>query len=155
VPYVTINYGGWDTHKQHFEIMRRKLPEMDRGMGTLLRDLSDRGLLDQTIVWWTGEFGRGPRVQWGSPWNGGRSHFGACFSAVVAGGGFQGGQVVGASNATGTEVAERPVHPEDLIASMYMLLGIDPDGPLPNPRGLDVQVMPPSEAGYGRLTELV
>ena len=64
VPYVTINYKGWDTHKQHFQIMRRKLPEMDKGMATLLQDLSDRGLLDSTIVWWSGEFGRTPKVQW-------------------------------------------------------------------------------------------
>src|SRR5665811_767627 len=61
VPYITINYKGWDTHKQHFQIMRRKLPEFDRGLATLLADLSDRGLLDQTVVWAGGEFGRTPR----------------------------------------------------------------------------------------------
>ena len=76
VPYVTINYKGWDTHKQHFQIMRRKLPELDKGLATLLQDLSDRGLLDSTIVWWSGEFGRTPKVQWEAPWNGGRNHFG-------------------------------------------------------------------------------
>jgi len=155
VPYVTINYRGWDTHKQHFETMRRKLPEMDTGMATLLQDLSDRGLLETTIIWWSGEFGRGPKVQWEPPWNGGRSHYGKCFSAVVAGGGFKGGHVVGASNEKGTEVAERPVYPEDLIASMYELLGIDPDGPLPNARGLKVQVMPSTEDSGGRLREIV
>ena len=158
VPYVTINYKGWDTHKQHFGIMRRKLPEMDRGMATLLQDLTDRGLLDSTIVWWSGEFGRTPKVQWDPPWNGGRGHYGKCFSAVVAGGGFKGGCVVGASDEKGEEVAERPVYPRDLISSMYVLLGIDPDGPLPNPRGLDVQVLPASEAGEqsaGRLTEIM
>ena len=99
VPYVTINYKGWDTHKQHFQTMRRKLPEMDKGMATLLQDLSDRGLLDSTIVWWSGEFGRTPKVQWEPPWNGGRGHYGKVFSAVVAGGGFKGGHVVGASDA--------------------------------------------------------
>jgi len=155
VPYITINYKGWDTHKQHFETMRRKLPEMDAGMATLLEDLSQRGLLDSTIIWWSGEFGRGPKVQWNPPWNGGRSHYGKCFSAVVAGGGFKGGRVVGASNENGTEVAERPVYPADLLGSMYALLGIDPDGPLPNPRGLDLKVMPPSEKGAGRLTEIM
>ncbi|MBU0717231.1 MAG: DUF1501 domain-containing protein, partial [Planctomycetes bacterium] len=128
VPYVTINYKGWDTHKQHFQTMRRKLPEMDRGMATLLEDLADRGLLDSTIVWWGGEFGRTPRVQWEPPWNGGRGHYGNCFSTVVAGGGFKGGQVVGASDAKGEYVAERPVYPQDLIGSMYELLGIDPAG---------------------------
>jgi len=158
VPYVTINYKGWDTHKQHFETMRQKLPEMDRGMATLLQDLADRGLLDSTIVWWSGEFGRTPKVMWNAPWNGGRGHYGKCFSAVVAGGGFKGGCVVGASDAKGMEVAKRPVYPRDLIGSMYELLGIDPDGPLPNPRGLDVRVMPADEEGMesgGRLKEIM
>ncbi len=158
VPYITINYKGWDTHKQHFEIMRRKLPEMDKGMSSLLSDLTERGLLDSTIVWWGGEFGRTPRVQWNAPWNGGRSHFGACFGALLAGGGFKGGRVVGASDATGEEVAERPVYPRDLLGSMYELLGIDPEGPMPNAGGLDVKVMPASEDGAksgGRLTEIM
>ena len=155
VPYVTINYKGWDTHKQHFETMRRKLPEMDAGIATLLQDLADRGLLGSTIIWWSGEFGRGPKVQWEAPWNGGRSHYGKCFSAVVAGGGFKGGYVVGASDDKGMEVAERPVYPADLIGSMYALLGIDPDGEMPNPRGLNVKVMPTSEKGAGQLTEIM
>ncbi len=158
VPYVTINYKGWDTHKQHFQIMNRKLPELDRGMATLLQDLNDRGLLDSTIVWWGGEFGRTPRVQWEPPWNGGRGHHGACFSAVVAGGGFKGGQVVGASSKRGEEVADRPVYPHDLIGSIYELTGIDPNGPLPNNRGLDVCVLPTEEEGVasgGRLREIM
>lgn len=159
VPYVTINYGGWDTHKQHFETMRRKLPEMDRAMAALLEDLSQRGLLDSTIVWWSGEFGRTPRVDWHAPWNGGRGHYGNCFSAVVAGGGFKGGQVVGASDARGEEVAQRPISPQDLIGSFYELLGINPDGPLSNPRGLDLKVLPSSEeqgiVSGGRLREIM
>ncbi len=155
VPYITINYSGWDTHKQHFETMRRKLPQMDAGLATLFQDLSDRGLLDSTIIWWSGEFGRGPKVQWEAPWNGGRSHYGKCFSALVAGGGFKGGHVVGASDDKGAEVAERPVYPEELLSSMYELLGIDPEGPLPNPRGLQVKVMPSSEGRGGRLTEIM
>ena len=155
VPYVTINYKGWDTHKQHFETMRRKLPEMDAGMATLLQDLSDRGLLESTIVWWSGEFGRTPKVLWNPPWNGGRSHYGKCFSAVLAGGGFKGGHVVGATNDKGMEIVKRPVYPQDLIGSMYELLGIDPEGPLPNPRGLQVKVMPAPKEGPGRLTEIM
>lgn len=142
VPYVTINYRGWDTHKQHFQAMRRKLPELDAGMSTLLEDLSDRGLLDSTIVWWGGEFGRTPKVQWEAPWNGGRGHYGKVFSAVVAGGGFKGGQVVGASDAKGEEVKERPVYPVDLIGSMYELLGIDRGAKLPHPQGLVVHATP-------------
>jgi uncharacterized protein (DUF1501 family) len=154
IPYVTINYNGWDTHKQHFETMNRKLPEMDAGFATLLEDLSQRGLLDSTIVWWGGEFGRTPKVQWESPWNGGRSHYGKCFCSVVAGGGFKGGQVVGASDAKGQEPAERPVEPDQLLASMYTLLGIKPDGPLPNSMGQDLKVMPVSD-GAKLLTEIM
>lgn len=158
VPYITINYRGWDTHKQHFQTMKRKLPELDKGMGTLLQDLADRGLLDSTIVWWSGEFGRTPRILWDAPWNGGRNHFGRVFSAVVAGGGFKGGRVVGSSNATGEEVKDRPVYPCDLLGSMYELLGIDPDGPLPHPQGWPAQVTPTAEDGVkmgGRLKEIM
>jgi hypothetical protein len=144
VPYVTINYKGWDTHKQHFQIMRRKLPELDKGMGTLLEDLAQRGLLDSTIVWWGGEFGRTPKILWEAPWNGGRNHYGKCFCSVVAGGGFKGGQVVGESNARGEEVKTRPVHPADLISSLYTLLGIEPSAKLPHPQGLAVAAFPPA-----------
>jgi hypothetical protein len=158
VPYVTINYRGWDTHKKHFEIMNSKLTELDRGFSTLLDDLHQRGLLDSTIVWWGGEFGRGPKVQYDAPWNGGRSHFGACFSHVVAGGGFQGGQVIGASNEKGMEVTDRPVYPWDLIGSIYEQLGIDGNATLPHPQGIDVTVCPTEADGItmgGRLREIM
>ncbi|MBN1591452.1 MAG: DUF1501 domain-containing protein [Pirellulales bacterium] len=158
VRYVTINYKGWDTHKQHFQTMRRKLPEMDKGMATLLADLADRGLLESTIVWWGGEFGRTPKVQWEPPWNGGRGHYGRVFSTVVAGGGFKGGQVVGASDEKGENVAQRLIYPCDLIASMYELLGIDPNAPLPHPQGLAVRVTPSADEGVssgGRLKEIM
>ncbi len=153
VPYITINYNGWDTHKQHFQIMKQKLPEFDQGLSALLQDLSDKNLLDSTIIWCCGEFGRTPKVMWDPPWNGGRGHFGQCFSALVAGGGFKGGRVVGKSNETGTEVIERPVHPEDLIGSIYELMGIDPEGKLPNSKGLNVKLLPGK--GNGRLKEIM
>jgi hypothetical protein len=158
VPYVTINYKGWDTHKQHFQAMRRQLPEMDKGMATLLQDLSDRGLLATTIVWWSGEFGRTPRVQWEPPWNGGRGHWGQVFSAVLAGGGFKGGRVVGASDAKGEQVKERSVYPIDLIASIYELLGIDLNARLPHPLGEEARVTPTAAEGVpmaGRLKEIM
>ena len=154
VPYITINYKGWDTHKRHFQIMNRKLPEMDQALSALLRDLARRGMLDTTIVWWSGEFGRTPKVQWDPPWNGGRGHYGDCFSAVVAGGGLKGGHVIGASDARGENVSERPVAPRDLLASICERLGIDPDGPLPNEAGIDATVMPASD-GDGRLKEIM
>jgi len=158
VPYVTINYRGWDTHKQHFQTMRRKLPEMDKGMATLLEDLAERKLLESTIVWWSGEFGRTPKVLWEAPWNGGRGHYGRVFSAVVAGGGFKGGRVIGASDARGEEVKDRPVYPVDLIGSMYELLGIDPEAKLPHPTGLAARVTPSAADGVtmgGRLKEIM
>ncbi len=151
VPYVKVNARGWDTHKQHFQIMRRKLPELDRAVATLLADLADRGLLESTIVWCSGEFGRTPKVMWEAPWNGGRGHWGRCFTSLVAGGGFRGGQVVGATDETGSQVAERPVHPRELHGAIFKQLGIDPDGPLPNPRALDVRVTEPVANGAKRL----
>ncbi len=140
--FVTINYKGWDTHKQHFQTMNRKLPELDQGLSTLLQDLAERGLLESTIVWCGGEFGRTPRVQWEAPWNGGRTHFGKVFSTLVAGGGFRGGHVVGASDATGEELVDRPVYPWDLTASMYELLGIDPEGTFPRTGDESVRLTP-------------
>jgi len=158
VPFVTINFKGWDTHKANFQVLRQKLPQLDSGLAALLQDLSDRGLLDSTIIWCSGEFGRTPKVQQEAPWNGGRHHWGQVFSALVAGGGFKGGHVVGASDARGEEVKERPVYPVDLIRSMYELLGIDPDGTLPHPQGLTARVTPSASEGVktgGRLSEIM
>jgi len=158
VPYVTINSSGWDTHKAHFPAMQRKLPQLDAALSTLLTDLSERGLLDSTVIWCCGEFGRTPKVAWGSTWNGGRHHFGAAFSCLVAGGGFQGGRVVGATGAKGEKVIERPVYPWDLLGSIYERVGIDPDGTFPNFRDGTVRLTPAAEEGYpigGRLKELL
>lgn len=157
VPFVAINYNGWDTHKKHFESMRRLLPEFDKGLATLLKDLSEKGLLDSTVVWCGGEFGRTPKVMWEEPWNGGRGHYGKCFSVLLAGGGFKGGRVVGESSARGEEVARRPVYPQDLIGSVYEKMGINPDGQLANPMGMDIKVMPSAaeSQGLGRLREIM
>ena len=158
VPYVTINYKGWDLHKQCFQTLKRKGPEFDRGLATLLADLSDHGLLDSTIVWCSGEFGRTPKVLWDAPWNGGRGHFGKVFSALVAGGGFKGGRVVGSSDEKGEEVKDRPVYPSDLLGSVYELLGINTQAKLPHPQGLAVTVTPGPDDGVragGRLREIM
>ncbi len=155
VPYVTINYKGWDTHKQHFETMRRRLPEMDQAIAALIADLKAHNLFDTTIVWWGGEFGRTPRVDWQPPWNGGRGHFGNCFSILLAGGGFKGGVVVGKSDETATRVVERPVYPADLVGTILQRLGIDPDAPVPNERGLTLPAMPADPRGAGRLHEIM
>ncbi|HOK55994.1 MAG TPA: DUF1501 domain-containing protein [bacterium] len=157
VVYVTINYRGWDTHNNHFQQMRQKLPELDMGLASLIKDLSDRGLLDSTIIWVSGEFGRTPKVQWEPPWNGGRGHYGKCFSVLVAGGGFKGGCVVGKSDEKGEEVIDRPVYPKDLLGSIYYLLGIDPEGKFPEKFGKDARILPPIEKGpkKGLLKEIM
>ena len=158
VPYITINYNGWDMHKQIFPTLRRKLPEMDKGLASLLQELSERGLLDSTVVWWSGEFGRTPRVMWEAPWNGGRGHYGKVFCAMMAGGGFKGGQVVGSSDARGETVKDRPVYPCDVIGSVYEQLGIDPAAKLPHPQGLTARLTPSKAdevSSGGRLKEIM
>jgi len=159
VPYVVINYpGGWDTHSNHFATMRRQCPQLDQGLATLLQDLHDRDLLKSTLIWCCGEFGRGPKIDWQPPWNGGRNHYGNVFTVLVAGGGFQGGRVVGASDAKGEEVKDRPVYPVDLLGSIYQLGGIDPYARLPHPEGAEAHVLPTAAEGVksaGFLTEIM
>ena len=159
VPYIVINYpGGWDTHSNHFATMRRQCPQLDQGMAMLLQDLQDHGLLESTIVWCSGEFGRTPKVDWQPPWNGGRNHHGNVFTAFVAGGGFKGGHIVGSSDKRAEEVKDRPVYPADLLGSIYALSGIDTTATLPHPMGTDAHVLPlAEEAGKsgGLLTEIM
>jgi len=159
VPYIVINYpGGWDTHSNHFSTMRRQCPQLDQGLAMLLQDLQERGLLESTLVWCCGEFGRTPKVDWQPPWNGGRNHHGSVFSALVAGGGFRGGQVVGASDAKAEEVKDRPVYPVDLLGSIYQLAGIDPGTRLPHPMGAEAHVLPSTAEGIksaGLLKEIM
>ena len=153
VPYITVNLNGWDSHKRHFETMKRKSGETDAAIAALLCDLKGRGLLDSTLVWMGGEFGRTPKVGWEAPWNGGRNHYARCFSTLVAGGGFKGGHVVGESDETASLPVSRPVSPQDFIGSIYELCGIDPEGPLPNNVGKKLPILPPS-TGDGRLKEI-
>jgi hypothetical protein len=159
VPYVTISFpGGWDTHGNHFATMKRQCPQLDQGLATLLQDLSDKGLLESTLVWCTGEFGRTPKISWEPPWNGGRHHFGPVFTVLVAGGGFKGGCVVGASDEKGEKVAERPVYPADLLGSFYLLAGIDANAKLPHPLGFEARVLDAEKEGMkstGMLEEIM
>ena len=159
VPYITISFpGGWDTHSNHFATMRNQCSSLDQGLATLLGDLSDRKLLDSTLVWCTGEFGRTPKVSWEPPWNGGRHHHGDVFTVLVAGGGFKGGRAVGLSDEKGEKVKERPVYPADLLGSMYLLAGIDAKAKLPHPWGLDAYVLDTENEGMksaGLLEEII
>jgi len=161
VPYITISFpGGWDTHSNHFPTMKRQCPMLDQGLAVLLQDLSDKGLLDSTLVWCTGEFGRTPKIYWEPPWNGGRHHYGHVFTVLVAGGGFKGGRVVGSSDELGAYVKERPVYPADLLGSIYLLAGIDIDSTakLPHPLGFEAHVLDTEKEGMksaGLLEEIM
>jgi len=119
--------GGWDTHgfndKPMYPILKNYLlPITDRTLPTLLEDLEQRGLLDETLVVWVGEFGRSPRINKLA----GRDHWPQCYTALLAGGGVKRGHVHGASDRIGAYPASDPVRPEDLAATMFHLLGIDP-----------------------------
>lgn len=158
VPFINVRTTGWDTHKKHFQFMNTMLPDLDRSLSALLTDLDEKGLLDSTIVLCGGEFGRTPKVLWEAPWNGGRAHFGAAFSYLVAGGGFQRGKVLGKTDKTGENVIERPVYPCDLIGTIYLLMGIDPYGTLPHVSEGDLPILPSllnKEQSNGLLYEII
>jgi hypothetical protein len=122
----------FDTHSRHFPKMRTMLlPPVDRAFSALLEDLHQRGMLDETLVAWTGEFGRTPKINNG----GGRDHWGRVYSTVLAGGGIRGGQVVGRSDAQGGVPADNPVHVSDFVATMYHALGYGGDTRVVDPIG--------------------
>jgi hypothetical protein len=133
----------WDTHRGGY--FPNQLADFDQCFSALLEDLAGRGLLESTIVWCGGEFGRTPK--WDTGQGGGRNHYPRCFSFVLAGGGFKGGRVVGASDAVGGAVKERPVWPCDVTGSIYLMLGIALDTKIPHPRGVDVRVHPTPDEG--------
>jgi len=126
VRFVTVTQGGWDTHENNFGSLRNSLlPTIDQGMSGLITDLSERGMLDSTLVIWMGEFGRTPMINMNR--NPGRDHWPNALSVVMAGGGTKGGQVIGETDDRGMGPKERPIHVEDLAATMYHSLGIDPE----------------------------
>lgn len=123
VRFLTVSYGGWDMHDNIKNGFERQAPEFDQALAALLSDLSDRGLLDETLVVVTSEFGRTPKINNTA----GRDHWPRVFSTLVAGGGIKNGQIYGTSDSLGSEVDENPVSPADLSATIFSLLGIDPE----------------------------
>lgn len=120
---VNINTGNWDHHNDLEKGLDEHLPPLDRAIATLVEDLDERGMLDEVIVYCVGEFGRTPRMNG----HAGRDHWSDCFSVLLAGGGLQGGRIVGASEKWGGGVQERLVTPLDLLATIYHKLGIPLD----------------------------
>ncbi|WP_439630401.1 DUF1501 domain-containing protein [Gemmata sp.] len=129
VPFVEVYHsptpGGWDSHegKRAKEVKTLAMPQLDQGMSALLTDLSDRGLLDSTLVVWMGEFGRTPKMKA----DGGRDHYSRAWTTVLAGGGVKGGAVVGRTDKTGATVEDRPVSAADFMATICHALGVDAD----------------------------
>ncbi len=120
---VSIYSGGWDTHEYNFRDMKNKLlPPWDQGLAGLIADLHDRGMLDNTVIWCTGEFGRTPKI---NDKGAGRDHWARAMSMLFAGGGIRGGQVIGETDKTGSEPADDSFSPDDAAASFYRALGID------------------------------
>jgi len=123
----TAQSPGWDNHANNAERLKTVLmPPMDAAYSALLSDLSDRGLLDETLVVWMGEFGRSPKINKSA----GRDHWGAVYSTALAGGGVRGGQVIGASDAIGGQPKQGTVSPSDLAATILHSLGVPTDGML-------------------------
>jgi hypothetical protein len=138
VPFVEVYLANWDGHfKREAEQARELLPALDQGMSALVGDLKERGLLDQTLVVWMGEFGRTPRI---NP-SGGRDHYARAWSTVLAGGGIKGGQVVGKTDKEGAAVDERPISVRDFMATVCKALGIDHTKKLDTPAGRPVQLV--------------
>jgi hypothetical protein len=137
VAFVEVGLGGWDTHQDNFNKVAKNCQQLDPGMGTLIADLDARGMLDETMVVWMGEFGRTPKINDRS----GRDHYPRCWSAALAGGGIQGGRVIGASDKDGVEVKERPVTVPDLFSTVYSCLGVDTSKKYMSTLGRPIQVV--------------
>jgi hypothetical protein len=155
VPFVTVHSSGWDTHQNLLQLKERfpgdtngQLTALDRALSSLVTDLSERGLLSETLVVVMGEFGRTPKINT----FGGRDHWPKVFSVALAGGGVQGGQVIGQSDPLGEFPQERPVTPADLAATIYTMLGITPELELQTQDGRPVRVSP---HGAQRISELI
>ena len=129
----------WDTHRQHFPLLKRSiLPMFDRGFSALLEDLHQRGLLEETLVVAMGEFGRTPRIgqitsNAGADANG-RDHWPSCYTVLMAGAGIPGGAIHGASDRFGAYPSQDPVTPADLVATIYHKMGLAPETPIHDPR---------------------
>lgn len=125
VRFVTLSLGGWDTHADNFTKLKDKLlPTLDTGLASLLNGLAEKGLLDSTVVYVTGEFGRTPKINTRSA-EGGRDHYPRCMFMLMAGGGVRGGQVIGESDDKATMPLNDAISPDDVAASFYHALGID------------------------------
>ena len=134
---VNVDYDAWDTHNNNFNILKKnKLPGFDQTMHALMTDLQERGLLDETLIVVTSEMGRTPRINA----NSGRDHWTNCYGSLLAGAGIRGGTVYGTSDTQAAYVADNPVRPADLLATIYRTLGIDPATRVPDQTGRPIEI---------------
>lgn len=138
VRFATVSFGGWDTHSNNFKQCQESLlPQLDQGLSALFVTLAERGLLDSTVVYVTGEFGRTPKINDKA----GRDHWPRAMFALFAGGGIRGGRVLGASNDQGQEPAAEGYSPDQLAATFYHALGIDHRQEYATPSGRPVMIV--------------
>jgi hypothetical protein len=137
VTFIEVRSNGWDTHQQNHEKVGKLAEQVDPGFAALVTDLKQRGMLNQTLVVWMGEFGRTPKI---NP-NAGRDHFPKVFNVALAGGGIKGGQVIGASNADGSDVKDHPVTVPDLLASLCHSLKVDAAKEMMSPIGRPIKIV--------------
>jgi uncharacterized protein (DUF1501 family) len=137
VKFVQVSVDNlWDHHKDVFATMPKAAALLDSALSGLINDLGDRGMLESTLVLCMGEFGRTPKINKDS----GRDHYPRAWSLALAGGGIQGGRVIGETDADGVEVVKRPVRIPDLLATVYTCLGVDPLKKVPTPIGARLQM---------------
>jgi len=134
---VTLSIGGWDTHGQNFQTLRRQLPQVDKGLATLIGDLHERGLGDDVVTVMWGEFGRTPRVNM----NAGRDHWSPVMSAFIAGGGLRMGQAIGTSTARGERPQDNRYTVPQVLATIYRAIGIDPAQTFLNGAGRPIYIV--------------
>jgi hypothetical protein len=148
VPFVEVYLSNWDSHERKVaDETRNLMSQVDAGASALLTDLSDRGLLDSTLVIWMGEFGRTPRINN----NGGRDHYSRAWTTALFGGGIKGGQVIGKTDRDGAAVVERPISVTDFLATVCKVLGVAHDKTLTTPNGRPVRIV---DKGEKLITEL-
>ena len=139
VQFVTVTDGGWDTHQNNFTSLKtRLLPRLDAGFSALLEDLRVRGLLEETLVVWMGDFGRTPKI---NP-SAGRDHWATAGTVCFAGGGVKHGEIVGSTNALGEYVTDSPVSPQDVAATIYHVLGVPLHTWYRTPDGRPIELVP-------------
>ncbi|HUG20345.1 MAG TPA: DUF1501 domain-containing protein [Planctomycetaceae bacterium] len=131
VPFITLNEGGWDHHTNLFTSFNKRMPEVDNTVATLIDDLRERGLLDETLVLLLGEFGRTPKINKDA----GRDHWSNAMSVLMAGGGTPGGLVLGATDRKGYSAVDRVLSPENFASTIYTKMGIDPNKMYFTPQG--------------------